>query len=98
MMIGYCRLFTRVLSVVCFVLSVTIASAQSRALEGTITDASGEPLIGATVLIKGTTIGSVTDFDGNFTLDASTGDVLVVSFTGYTIFFGICGLWYHANE
>ena len=82
---GYCRLLTNVFSVVLLILSVTVvASAQTRTINGSITDASGEPLIGATVLIKGTTVGSVTDFDGKYTLDASTGDVLVISFTGYT--------------
>ncbi len=44
---------------------------------------TNEPLIGATVLKSGTTTGTVTDFDGTFTLDATEGDVLVISFTGY---------------
>ena len=59
--------------------------AQSRSISGTITDGgTGEALIGATILVKGTTNGTVTDFDGKYSIDASTGDILVVSFTGYT--------------
>ncbi|MGI9546171.1 MAG: TonB-dependent receptor, partial [Flavobacteriaceae bacterium] len=50
---------------------------------GTVTDENGEPLIGATVLIQGTTTGAVTDFDGNYTIDASQGDTLVISYTGF---------------
>ncbi|MCJ7715344.1 MAG: SusC/RagA family TonB-linked outer membrane protein, partial [Anaerolineales bacterium] len=56
------------------------------AVEGTVTDAqSGEPLPGATVLIKGTTNGSITEIDGTFSLQANQGDVLVVSFVGYLV-------------
>ena len=42
-----------------------------------------DPVIGANVVVKGTTTGTVTDFDGNFELQAKAGDVLVVSFLGY---------------
>ncbi len=52
-------------------------------ISGTITDQDGAPLIGATVLIKGTSTGTTTDFDGNFTIDASMGDTLVVSYIGF---------------
>lgn len=55
-----------------------------RTISGTVTDASSESLIGVNILIKGTTIGTVTDIDGSYTLSANTGDVLVVSYTGYT--------------
>lgn len=51
---------------------------------GTVTDAStGEALIGATILIKGTTRGAVTDISGNYTISASAADVLVYSYIGY---------------
>ena len=43
----------------------------------------GDPLIGASVLIKGTTSGVVTDFDGNYSIDAEPTSVLIVSYTGY---------------
>ncbi len=86
---GYCRFFTSLskyfLSSLFLLASISIVSAQSRTLSGTITDASnGEPLIGATILVQGTTNGTVTDFDGTYSLDVNTGDVLLVSFTGYT--------------
>jgi TonB-linked SusC/RagA family outer membrane protein len=45
---------------------------------------SGEPLIGATVLVQGTNTGTVTDLEGNFSINASTGDVLQITYTGYT--------------
>lgn len=56
--------------------------AQQPALSGQVTDNSGEPLIGATVVIKGTSTGTVTDIEGNFSLSASIGDILVVSMVG----------------
>ncbi len=53
-------------------------------LNGTVTDETGEALIGASVLIKGTTIGTVTDVDGNYTLNVPNSDYkLVISYTGY---------------
>lgn len=59
------------------------ATAQ-QTISGTLVDEqSGDALIGASVLIKGTTSGTVTDFDGNYSLQANDGDVLVVSYTGY---------------
>ena len=55
-----------------------------RTLNGTVTDDSGNPMIGATVLAKGTTAGKITDIDGKFSLSVPAGaDVLVVSYTGY---------------
>ncbi len=85
MMKGYCRLITKfVMPLILCLLAFQFAMAQSRTITGNISDASsGEALIGATVLVKGTTNGTVTDFDGNYSIDASTGDVLVISFTGY---------------
>ena len=53
-------------------------------LTGTILDGDGNPLPGATVVIKGTTTGTITDFDGKYEIDASNGDVLVFSFVGMT--------------
>ena len=50
---------------------------------GTITDAQGEPLIGVSVLVKGTSNGTITDMDGNFKIQASKGDVLEISYVGY---------------
>jgi TonB-linked SusC/RagA family outer membrane protein len=58
---------------------------QSGACSGLVKDATGEPVIGASVYVKGTTNGTITDIDGRFALaNAKAGDVLVVSFIGYT--------------
>ncbi len=65
--------------------AIVSVSAQSRSISGTILDAAlGDPVPGATVLVKGTTRGTATDLDGKFTLQLQPGDqVLVVSFVGY---------------
>ena len=60
---------------------VQISFAQDKTISGTVSDESG-PLPGVTVLKKGTTQGSETDFDGNYSIKAQTGDVLVFSFVG----------------
>lgn len=52
-------------------------------VSGTVTDAAGEPIIGASVLVKGTSNGVATDFDGNFTLNNVQGNVITVSYIGY---------------
>lgn len=67
------------------VLVVQISFAQGqRTITGIVTDESGLPLPGVNVLIQGTTTGTQTDFDGEFSIQASTGDVLVFSFVGLT--------------
>lgn len=55
----------------------------SQQVSGSITDESTEPLMGVSIIVKGTTVGAVTDFDGNYTIDAANGDVLVFSYVGY---------------
>lgn len=55
---------------------------QAKKITGTVVDAMG-PVIGASVVVKGTTNGVATDFDGNFSLDASPGQTLVISYIGY---------------
>lgn len=52
-------------------------------IEGTVKDTKGEPIIGATVMVKGTTIGTITDFDGKFSLDTKDGANLEISYVGY---------------
>lgn len=56
---------------------------QSRTLSGTVVDAKGEPVIGANVVVKGTTNGTITDFDGKFSLEVPEGATLEVSYIGY---------------
>lgn len=58
-------------------------SQQRKKITGTVVDASGEPVIGANVVEKGTTNGSITDLDGNFTLDVADKGILQVSYIGY---------------
>ena len=52
-------------------------------IKGKVTDPSGEGVPGATILVKGTTIGTATDSDGAFQIDAKQGDELIISFVGY---------------
>jgi TonB-linked SusC/RagA family outer membrane protein len=56
--------------------------AQSKTISGTVTDSSNVPLPGVNIIIDGTTNGTQSDFDGNFTIQASVGDVLVISYIG----------------
>ena len=56
--------------------------AQEKAVTGTVTDADGMPLPGVNVLVQGTQRGTQTDFDGNFSLQASEGEVLLFSYLG----------------
>ncbi len=66
------------------VATVSVASAQDTAkLSGTVVDENGEPLVGAAVMIKDSSTGTVTDFDGAFTLAVPRGATLVVSFIGF---------------
>lgn len=65
-------------------LVVQITFAQQQTITGTVTDEDGLPLPGVNVLVKGTSTGTQTDFDGNYEIQASTGDVLVFSFIGLT--------------
>lgn len=57
---------------------------QQQEIKGHVADASGEPLIGVSIKIKGGGTGAVTDIDGNFTIKASKGDVLECTYVGYT--------------
>ena len=63
-------------------LVVQIGYAQERSISGTVTDQSNLPIPGVNVIIKGSTTGTQTDFDGNYTINASSGDVLVFSYVG----------------
>ena len=64
-------------------LSPAISQQANVNVKGTVKDASGEPLIGVSILVKGTTNGTVTDIDGNFNLNAPKGAVLEISYVGY---------------
>src|SRR5690554_4002266 len=74
------RKLTMVLAL--FFIGIGMAFAQTQ-VQGLVVDDTGEPVIGATILIQGTSQGTVTDIDGNFNLTAPTGGTLVVSYVGY---------------
>ncbi len=73
--------FSLIFTMVLFSLSMLIGQ---RTISGTITDDKGEALIGANVLVKGTTTGTITDIDGKYELKVPDGGTVVVSYTGYT--------------
>ncbi len=75
------NLFKKLILVVSLFLG-GVLYAQTTTVRGNVSDETG-PVPGATVLVKGTSTGAVTDFDGNFEISAENGDVLVVSFMGY---------------
>ena len=62
----------------------TSSSQQKKTITGTIVDPSGMPVIGANVMVKGTTNGTITDMDGKFSLEVTSGATLVVSYVGYS--------------
>ena len=66
-----------------FMMTGVIGFAQGT-VSGSVTDSDGLPLPGATVVVQGTSIGVTSDFDGNYSISASQGDVLVFSYVGYT--------------
>ena len=77
------RSLVRSASVFLFLMLSLAAFAQKHVVSGTITDASNSPMPGVNVLVKGTTIGTATDGDGLFTIEAGDDDVLVISFIGF---------------
>ena len=59
------------------------AFAQQMTVKGIVKDTTGEPIIGANVVVKGSSNGTITDFEGNFQFNANKGDIIVISFIGY---------------
>jgi iron complex outermembrane receptor protein len=66
------------------VVSLDAFAQGSMTVNGNVKDAGGEPIIGASILVKGTTVGTVSDLDGNFTLSVPGGSTLSISYIGYT--------------
>lgn len=64
-------------------LSFSTVSAQNISVKGVVVDNSNEPMIGVSILEKGTSNGTVTDFDGNFSLNVKSGSHLIVSYVGF---------------
>ena len=76
----------KVTSLLCLLLLfpfMTVAGANPFTLKGTVTDTSGDPLVGVSVIVKGTSFGAQTNIDGEFSLKASDGDVLKFTYIGY---------------
>lgn len=69
--------------VLSMLLSLGVTYAQSKQIKGVVTDQSGLPLLGATVIVQGTTNGTSTDFDGKYVITAELNDILVFSSVGY---------------
>lgn len=85
-LMGRCKslhLFRTALIAICFLTGVNFASAEKLTVTGTVTQASdGEPLIGVSIIVKGTTNGATTDIDGNYVIKTETGATLVFSYVG----------------
>src|SRR4030095_5636725 len=74
----------RCLFSICLVFLAVGLSYSQTTVTGTVTDGgTGEALIGANIVVKGTTTGTVADFNGNYSIMANPGDVLVITYTGY---------------
>ena len=67
----------------CMLLAFNFSFAQQSRVEGKVSDANKEPLPGTSVLVKGTTRGTITDIDGTYAISASSGETLVFSFVGF---------------
>ncbi len=72
-----------VLSAMLMILSASAQTGTPINVRGTVTDISGEPIIGASIQLQGTTSGVVTDYDGNFSIQAPADGTLVISYVGY---------------
>ncbi|MCD7977555.1 MAG: TonB-dependent receptor [Tannerellaceae bacterium] len=75
----------RLLTLLLLTLFTTNAFAQQKTITGKVIDTLGDPLIGVNVSVKGTTTGTITDFDGNYSLGVPSNAVLVFSYIGYTV-------------
>lgn len=67
----------------CMLFSLNILAQDQKKVTGVITDLKGEPIIGASVVAKGTTTATISDIDGAFSLDVSNNPVLTISYIGY---------------
>ena len=77
-------LLRRVYSTFLLSMFCVLAFAQGKQITGVIKDGTGEPMIGVNVLVKGTTNGTITDFDGKFAIsDVKNSDVLTITYVGY---------------
>lgn len=81
---NYYGMLKRLLLMVAAIAIANFSYAQQRTITGQVTDAGdGSPIPGVNVIVKGTTSGTITDFDGKFSIQAADADVLVFSYIGY---------------
>ena len=73
-----------IMTLVCLLLASASAFAQTKTVTGTVTDAANEPLIGASVLVQGTSTGTITDMDGKYSISVTPEDVLAFSYVEMT--------------
>ncbi len=78
-----CTYLITLLSGMLIFFSASAQTGTTISVSGTVKDTQGEPIIGANILVEGTTIGTVSDFDGNFSIDAPANGELIVSYIGY---------------
>lgn len=71
------------MTLLCTLLTATVALAQSGSVQGTVVDENGDPVIGASVFVKGTKTGAITDVNGKFSINTSSGQPLVITYIGY---------------
>lgn len=80
---GFTSLLKAVVSAVCLLLiSVAGVNAQTQTVTGKVTDASGQPIVGASITVVGTYTGASTGVDGEFTINADKGQQLQISYVG----------------
>ena len=75
------KLYVLVTLLGCF--GLQLSWAQQKSISGTVFDETGNPLPGATIIVEGSSRGVATDFDGNFAIEASAGETLLVTYVGY---------------
>lgn len=71
------------LALILAIMCLGSAQAFAQQVKGTVNDTAGNPIIGAAVVVEGTTVGTTTATDGSFTINATDGQSLVVSYIGY---------------
>jgi len=75
---------TKLILLMMLLLNVSLYAQDSYTLSGNISDADNIPIIGANILIEGSTRGAITDIDGNYDIQVNSGDVLLISYLGYS--------------
>ena len=81
---GYCAPSLRTaLTAATFLFAGTLALAQDQNIKGRVVDSAGQPIPGVNVIVEGTTVGTTTDFDGNYSLSAPAGASILFSFVGF---------------